>query len=349
MLWLARRTNAIDRGQGQGCAPEQHACDQEGAEGPVEDRLRQHDRIERGDDQNERRGREPAEQQDAPTPCARQREAGPAQERKRQQDRILRHPIEDVGRDQPRRDAADHAAGGHPEVEAGEISRRRARARQFAMAHQRVDEEHHEMNRDQPEDGLERIEDEHGDEADDEDRLHGDDQPVRNDRAAREHDDEGQEVERERKHPQQRHRRDIGGDVRGHRHQQARRHRRERHPGRGVAPGRRRVGRVGRGRRCRLIRGPPQQNTAGDQQRDQQAETERPDLGLVAQPHEWLDHARIGHECEEASDIAGGVEEIGVFRGRMIGAREPRLQQRAVGGEGEERQADRGREQAHQP
>jgi len=47
------------------------------------------------------------------------------------------------------------------------------------------------------------------DEADDEDRLHGDDEPVRNDRAAREHDDEGQEVERERKHPQQRHRRDI--------------------------------------------------------------------------------------------------------------------------------------------
>jgi len=149
------------RGQGQGCTPEQHACDQEGAEGPVKDRLRQHDRIEHGDDQDQRRGREPAEQQDAPTASARQREAGPAQERKRQQDRILRHPIEHVGRDQPRRDAADHAAGGHPEVEAGEISRRRTRARQLAMAHQRVDEEHHEMNREQPEDRLERIEDQH--------------------------------------------------------------------------------------------------------------------------------------------------------------------------------------------
>ena len=217
------------------------------------------------------------------------------------------------------------------------------------MAHQCIDEEHREVHGDQPDDGLERIENEHGDEADDEQRLHGDDEPVRDDRTAREHDDEGQEIERERKHPEQRHRRDVGGDVRGHRHQQARGHGRQRHPERGVAPGRRRIRRV-RGSPLRaLVRRAPQQCAARDEERDQEAEAERPEVGLVLQPDERLDHARIGHERKEASDIAGAIEEIRVVRSGVVGAREPGLQQRAVGGERKERQPDRGREQAHQP
>ena len=197
-------------------------------------------------------------------------EPRPAQHRKRQQDRILRHPVEHERRDQPRRDAADHAAGRHPEVEAGEVARRRAPSRQFAMAHQRADEEHHEMDRDQPDDGLERLEHDHGDEADDEQRLDIDDEPMRNDRPAGEHDDEGQEIERERQHPEQRHRRDVGRDVGGDRDQQAGRHGRERHPGRGIAPGRRRGGvrvllRRGLGQPCG--RAPQQRAAARDQRR----------------------------------------------------------------------------------
>ena len=70
---------------------------------------------------------------------------------------------------------------------------------------------------------------------------------------------------------------------------------------------------------------------------------------LIAQPHERLDRDRIGDEREEASGVAGGVEKIGVARGGVTGAREPGLQQRAVGGEREERQPDRGREQPDQP
>jgi hypothetical protein len=77
------------------------------------------------------------------------------------------------------------------------------------MAHQRVDEEHHEVHGEDPDDGLDRVEDDHGNERDDEQRLDGDDEPVRNDRLACKHDDEGQEIERERKNPKERHRRHI--------------------------------------------------------------------------------------------------------------------------------------------
>ena len=63
-----------------------------------------------------------------------------------------------------------------------------------------------------------------------------DHQPMRNDRPAREHDHEGQQIERERNDPEQRHRRDVGRDMRRDRDQQAGRHGRERDPARASAP-----------------------------------------------------------------------------------------------------------------
>ena len=39
------------------------------------------------------------------------------------------------------------------------------------MAHQRANEEHRDMDRDLSDDGLDRLEDQHRDQADDEDRL----------------------------------------------------------------------------------------------------------------------------------------------------------------------------------
>ena len=82
---------------------------------------------------------------------------------------------------------------------------------------------------------------------------------------------------------------------------------------------------------------------------DQHDEADRPQPGLIAEPDQRLDQHRIGEQREEAADIAGGIEEIRILRRRVVGAREPGLQQRAVGGEREERQPDRHREQAEQP
>src|SRR5262249_42783110 len=67
--------------------------------------------------------------------------AGPAKARQHDENRIFRHPGKYVRCDQAGRDAAHHAAGRHPHVERREVARRRAAARQLAMAHQDDDEE----------------------------------------------------------------------------------------------------------------------------------------------------------------------------------------------------------------
>ena len=82
-----------------------------------------------------------------------------------------------------------------------------------------------------------RIEDQDADQREDEERLQADREPVRDQRPALEHDHEGQKIERERHHPEQRHRRHVGRDVGRHRDQQPGRHGRERAPGEAVAPG----------------------------------------------------------------------------------------------------------------
>ena len=88
------------------------------------------------------------------------------------------------------------------------------------MAHQRADEEHREVDRHQADDKPDRLVDHDRDQRQDEDRLDLDHQPMRNDRLAREYDHEGEEIERERDHPEQRHCGDVGRDMGGHRDQQ---------------------------------------------------------------------------------------------------------------------------------
>ena len=183
------------------------------------------------------------------------------------------------------RDAADHAAGRHPHVERGEVARRRPPPRQFAVAHQRADEEHGEMQRDQTDDwSNERVDDGSPRPARDEQpAVRSATGPVRNDRSAREHDHEGQEIERERHHPQQRHRGDVGRDVRGDRDQQPGGDGRERDPARiasaraaGASASRVHVG-------FRSV-GAPHSMPRGRDQRDQQHKTGRPNQGLVTEP-----------------------------------------------------------------
>ena len=153
-------------------------------------------------------------------------------------------------------------------------------------------------------------------------------------------------------HPQERHGRDVGRDVRRDGDQQPRGHRREHDPARRVAPGRR------GGRRVRAVDAAVTGGWSGvaPQERSARAiktmsSTEPIDhaAALVGERHQRLDRDRIGDQRQEAADIARGIEKIRVLRGRMIGAREPGLQQRPVGREREERQPDRDREQAEQP
>ncbi len=91
------------------------------------------------------------------------------------------------------------------------------------------------------------------------------------------------------------------------------------------------------------------QPSAPCDQRDQHEEQHGPAKCLLAECAERLQHERIGKEREKTADVARRIEKIRVRGRRMIGTREPRLQQRAVGRQREERQADRYGKQAEQP
>ncbi|MGY4314358.1 hypothetical protein ACVWW1_003685 [Bradyrhizobium sp. JR3.5] len=174
---------------------------------------------------------------------------------------------------------------------------------------------------------------------------------VRQQRPRLEHQHPGQQIQRQRQHPKQGGGRDIGRDMRRHRDQQAGRHRSQEDPARPPRPGRRqRIGiitlRVARGR---ISWRPQQQHAAACDQNDQQAIAAGPDQVLGAQREHRLEQHRIGQQRQEAADVRGCIEKIWIRAVGVTGAHEPGLQQRVVGGEREERQADRDREQAEQP
>jgi hypothetical protein len=168
---------------------------------------------------------------------------------------------------------------------------------------------------------------------------------------ARERDHVGQEVERERHHPEQRHRGKIGGDVRGHREQETRRHQRETKPAQPALPADRfALVDPGRCRRARLARSaaPDDHGAAGDGQSERPVPGD-PEQPLLVQRQARLDQQRIGQEREHAAEIACAVQEVRVGRRRMAAAREPSLHQRRGGRDREKRQADGPRHQPDQP
>ena len=83
--------------------------------------------------------------------------------------------------------------------------------------------------------------------------------------------------------------------------------------------------------------------------RDQQQEADRPEAAQRLEAERGLQHERIGQERDQAAEVAGRIQEVGIVGMRMAGAREPGLQQRRVGGHRQERQADRHGEQADLP
>ena len=84
--------------------------------------------------------------------------------------------------------------------------------------------------------------------------------------------------------------------------------------------------------------------------RDDQHEVEHgPVAAHRRQPDRRLEQERIAEQGDEAAEIGGAVEEVRILRVVVAGAREPGLQQRRVGGDGDERQADRHGEETELP
>ena len=256
-------------------------------------------------DQHQQTCGECAEQRILSASARRPCETRPAQHREQKQQWIFRDPVEDMRCDQPGCYAADRPADRDPHVIAGEVARRRPAAGEFAVTHQDADEEHTEMQRYRSHDRFDRTEHECGHERENENRLHPDDERVGDDRTCLEHDHEGNEIKRKRQHPEQRHRRNIGCDMRGYRDQKAGRHRCKKHPPGDVAPARWRCG------FNFILRGgasiAQHQHAAGCDQGNQEIEARGPEPGLRPEPDERLDRNRIGDERKETSGIARSI------------------------------------------
>ena len=100
--------------------------------------------------------------------------------------------------------------------------------------------------------------------------------------------------------------------------------------------------RLGRGGR------PPQRHGAGGQQQHQQPVGDRPRLALPGQPDVGLHEQRVAQQPDDAAQVAGPVEEVGISRGGVGRRGQPALEQRRGGGDHEERQAHRYRQQAQE-
>ena len=155
-----------------------------------------------------------------------------------------------------------------------------------------------------------------------------------------ESDDESEKVKCEWKHPKERHAGDIGGDVIRDAKHEAGWHERETDPlengfSRDSLRGARRERRSLRSHSTR-----PRQQRAAEDAAGEYPEGQRPESNLLVKSQVRFEDERIGEERAEAAEIAGGVEEVRVFRGGMPGVGEPALEQRSGRGENKNREAD---------
>ena len=179
---------------------------------------------------------------------------------------------------------------------------------------------------------------------------------ARDQRVVAEHQHEGQQIERQRDHPQQRRRGDVGRHVHGEGGHQRGRHERQARPspGAAAASAAERVASSAPAGAAGVSGTPPtcapriRKNDVASADHEQD-EAVRPDVAELADAKGRLEHEGIAEQRDQAAQVAGGIHEIGIARIGMPAAGEPGLQQRRIGGNGDERQADRPREHAELP
>ena len=156
--------------------------------------------------------------------------SGHAQHRQRDQDRVFVIAVEYLRRQQARKRAADHPAERGAKIKLRQPPRARPASIEFAVAHQRQERERDEIegNHRQPEHLVP------ADQAHRERRHCERDKPdhigMGDPRSFAKRGDEGQQIYRQRKHPQERRGSDIGRQIRRDCDNEAGRHRRKRNP-----------------------------------------------------------------------------------------------------------------------
>ena len=157
---------------------------------------------------------------------------------------------------------------------------------------------------------------------------------ARNERFFAEDQNERQQVQRQRQHPQQGRRGDVRRDVRRKGGQQGRGDQRQTDPGEAIAPCRRRGGVgvvIGRHRKIGHVARPAHEQEDQCQGDGQCCKSERPQPAQHADSERRLEQQRIAQQCDHAAEIARGIEEIGIAALRMTGRGEPGLHQRRIG------------------
>ena len=157
-------------------------------------------------------------------------------------------------------------------------------------------------------------------------------------------DDERHQVDPQRQYPQQRHRRHVLAQPGRRRHQEHRRDRRERYPEHAVAG--LFVFEPGVDSpvfELRTASAGPHPRGTDRTGRGEAGQADRPGTGLGRTRQPRLDHRRVGEEGEEGTDIGEGIEPVG--RQARVDQAEPPLKERAGGREDDKRQADRCREE----
>ena len=274
---------------------------------------------------------------------------GPDQARQRQDQGIFPDIVEDHRRQKGVERPADHPAQRHPEIELGQPGGIGPAGDQPLVTHQRGQEEGRQVDRQLDRKGVggERRQHHAGG------KRRGLQQQgdVGGDRrAGLEGEDEAGEVQGQGQHPQERRGGHVGGDVAGHAQHQAGGDGGQRHPDQPIAPGNRR-GPLGWEAEWRA-RAPRTDHGYGQaaHQQDELAVSEAPAQALGVQRQHRFNDQRIGEQRQQAAEVAGGVECVGLAALPVReGSRVPSLDQRRGGRQRGEGRADRNHQHPKQP
>ena len=251
---------------------------------------------------------------------------------------------EDERGDQRHEDAAHGAAGGNRKIVAREAAGSGAQPEDLAMADHAGDEQRAEVERRERGDvrvrlrGVEVVHD-RTEESDEQREPEAAVIPAR----AVEADDERQQVEAERQHPEEGHHGDVLAELVGDREEQHHAAGGQGEPEQFACQGRRLFDVVVVGR---LRVGPwamPYFVPAPARESGVEGEADRPTVGLRLARELRFEDERIGEQREERADVGKGVKAI--RRDAWVGLAEPRLQQRAGGGEDKVWQAEAGQQE----
>ncbi len=268
----------------------------------------------------------------------------PKQENGGDRQGILGDVAEHERRDQRVEGGAQQAADGHPKIELGETSGRGPARVKVGVAEQREQEQdgivHRQLGKDRAESelgGRDRQCHRNG---------HQELQHQVGERgAAREGDDEGGEIEGQRRHPQQRHRRDVGGDVGRDPDQQRCGHRREDDPPETPRRGRRVTLSASSDEDVDALA--PDDDRGREGRAHEHRQPEPPPPSLIGQVQVRLDDGRVGNEADEAAEVGRGKEPVRLDATRK--QREPALGRRARARQREERESDHRRQDQDEP